>query len=218
MQPKKIIYKVTHKESGKTYIGATTKSLEERKADHIQKANNKVGSYFQEAIGTYGPEAFTWELIDTANTSNELARKEQKYVDKFDSFLVGYNQDSGGGIQKEVYQYSIKNGKLLAEYDSLEKAGKALNASRQCISNCCRGQNKTCKGYYWSYIKNDTYRIPEGDKRKKEVIQFSLNGKKLATFDSVSSASNLTGISKTCIARCCRGERKQTHGYKFQYV
>ena len=46
-----IIYKAVNTITDEVYIGATTKSIEERKQDHIQKANKKVGGYFQEAIG-----------------------------------------------------------------------------------------------------------------------------------------------------------------------
>ena len=78
-----IIYKVTNVVNDEVYIGATTNSLEERKKDHLRKTAKKVGSYFQEAIGTYGPEAFLWEQIDTATTTDELAQKEIKYIEEF---------------------------------------------------------------------------------------------------------------------------------------
>ncbi len=40
----KIIYAVINTITGNKYIGATTKTLKERKRDHIQKAKKKVGS------------------------------------------------------------------------------------------------------------------------------------------------------------------------------
>ena len=64
MKKKGIIYKAQNRENGDVYIGATTKTVEERKADHIQKSEIGTGSYFQEAIGTFGPEAFSWEQIE----------------------------------------------------------------------------------------------------------------------------------------------------------
>jgi hypothetical protein len=45
-----IIYRAQNIFTNEVYIGATTKSIEERKTDHIQKANKEIGSYFQEAI------------------------------------------------------------------------------------------------------------------------------------------------------------------------
>ena len=62
-----------------TYIGATKDDIGTRKRDHIQKANKETGHQFQEAIGTYGPEAFSWIQVDTVNSTDELARKEKEY-------------------------------------------------------------------------------------------------------------------------------------------
>jgi hypothetical protein len=215
--PKRIIYKVIHRGSGKVYVGATSKSLEERKADHIQKANKEVGSYFQEAIGTYGPEAFSWEQIDTANDINGLAKKEKQYILQYNSFENGYNQDSGGGFQKNVYQYNSTNGTLIAVYDSLESAASAADASRKSISNTCLGQNRTCKGFYWSYTLTEPFVI-EGDLRKKKVVQYDLEGNQIAIFESAAEASRNKKVSKTCISRCCRGERGQTGGFLWKYI
>ena len=211
-----IVYKVTHKESGKTYIGATSKSIDDRKKDHEQKASQEVGSKFQEAIGTYSPEAFTWEQIDTANNPNELAEKEKYYILKYDAKENGYNADAGGGLKKSIYQYSSE-GDLVAQYNCLENAASAVNAYKTCVGNACIGENKTCKGYYWSYTLYDKYPI-NIDARKKKVLQLELDGEVTSEFNSVAEASGATGISKTCIARVCRGEREQTGGFIFKYI
>ncbi len=210
------LYKVVNVSEGQTYIGATTKSIDARKVDHEHKANRGSGSYFQEAIGTYGSDAFEWTQIDTANNVNELAEKERQYILQYNSLENGYNQDSGGGFQKNVYQYSNTDGTLVVVYDSLESAASAVNASRTAISNTCLGQNKTCKGFYWSYTLTEPFVI-EGDLRKKDVVQYDLEGNLIAIFESVAEASRQSGISKTCIARCCRGERKQSKGFIWQY-
>lgn len=214
---KNIIYKVTFNESGQVYIGATSKSVEQRKADHLQKSSKGIGSYFQEAIGTYGPEAFTWEQIDTANDVNEMAAKEKKYILQYASNENGYNSDCGGGVKKNIYQYNMDDGCLVGIYDSLENASYAVDSSRKSISNACLGYNKTCKGFLWSYDCTEQY-TPIIDQRKKKVYQYTLEGKWIAEFTSVSEASRITGISKTCISRCCRGEREQTGGFLWEYA
>ncbi|WP_258226571.1 NUMOD1 domain-containing DNA-binding protein [Aestuariibaculum sp. M13] len=53
--------------------------------------------------------------------------------------------------------------------------------------------------------------------RKKKVVLYSLAGKPLAEFQSVAEASKKTGVSKTCIARCCRGERPHSGGFIWKY-
>ena len=94
-----IIYKAQNIENGSVYIGATTKSIYERMLDHIDRANRGESGKLQEAISTYGAEAFSWEQIDTASSVDELAQKEKGYVLEYDCKENGYNGDSGGGIK-----------------------------------------------------------------------------------------------------------------------
>src|SRR5690606_25091730 len=104
--------------TNESHIGSTGDSLEKRKNDHIQKAKKGCGYKLQEAIGTYGAEAFSWEQIDTASSINELAEKEKHYIIEYDSLEKGYNADSGGGFKKNVYQYNMTDGTLIAVYES----------------------------------------------------------------------------------------------------
>lgn len=215
MENNYIIYKAQNTISGECYIGATTKSLEERKQDHIQKANKKVGSYFQEAIGTYGADAFTWEQLDTASNPNELAEKESNYIYEFRACENGYNSDSGGGFQKLVYQYN-EDGILLETFDSLTEIKETLGIDKQRISNACLN-SIMYDGSFWSYRKLQKI-ILKTDLRVKPVNQYSLNKELIESFKSASEASRKTGVSKTCITRCCRGERKSSGGFIWNYV
>lgn len=210
-----IIYKAVNTITDEVYIGATTKSIEERKQDHIQKANKKVGGYFQEAIGTYGPEAFNWEEIDTASTNDELAQKEVKYILENKSLESGYNSDKGGGIKKTVYQYNL-DGSFSATFEDLTTAGNSIDVRKQDISRACWSVNHILGGYLWSYDYKEPF-IIEPDNRKKQVVKYNLEGEELARFVSASEASRKTGISKTCITRCCRGERENSGGFVWKY-
>jgi len=201
-------------ETGETYIGATTRSINERKADHLQKAKKGTGSLFQEAIGTYGLEAFIWEQIDTATDANELAEKERQYIIQYNSKDSGYNSDSGGGFMKTVYQYDNK-GVIIATFNSLKEVETALDYDKRRISNACI--NATLwKGSYWSYSQDCTFKIST-DSRKRRVFQYNYNGELIAEFVSVADASRITGLSKSCISRCCRGERESSSGFIWKY-
>lgn len=210
-----IIYKAQNIYNGETYIGATTKSLEDRKKDHIQKSNKKVGSCFQEAIWTFGPEAFVWEQVDTAKNIDELASKEIKYISEFNSLENGYNRDFGGGFKKTIYRYNL-DGTLNSTFENLSDAGESINVRKQDISRACWSVNHNLSGFLWSYDYVEPF-IPKADIRKKEVLQYYLNGDFLARYISVSEASIITGVSKTCISRCCRGEREQSGGFFWKY-
>lgn len=214
---KKIIYKARNIFTNQIYIGVTTKELVIRIKDHLQKARKGVGGVFQEAIRTYGEEAFEWEQVDTANSLNELAEKEKKYIIVYSSNLTGYNSDSGGGISKNVYQYDIETKKLLQEFDSLKDAGNTVNATKQDVSRACLSANGILRGYLWSYQKNSEFN-PLGDRRKKKVVQLDLSLNFVSEFVSVSQAARKTGLSKTTISRVCRGERESSGGYIWRYI
>jgi group I intron endonuclease len=210
-----IIYKATNLLTKEVYIGATTKSVEDRKIDHLQKSEKKVGSYFQEAIGTYGPEAFQWEQIDTASTNDELAQKEIKYIEEYDSINSGYNSDKGGGFKKTIYKYNL-NGSLNSTFEDLTTASATIGVRKQDISRTCWSINNILGGFLWSYDYLEQF-IPQPDGRKKEVLQYNLNGNILASYVSASEASRKTGISKACITRCCREEREHSGGFLWKY-
>ncbi len=210
-----ILYKAENVENGWVYIGSTTSTVEKRQRDHLQKANQGQGHFFQEAIATYGAEAFVWEQIDTAETINELASKEKQYILEYNSKEEGYNQDSGGGFKKLVYQYKL-DGELINIFNELQGAAYAVNADKRSISAACLGKIKSCKGYYWSYDIPDVYE-PITDNRIKQVQQFDVNNILMDTFSSIAEASNCTGINKSSIAKCCRKEQTSAGGFYWKF-
>ena len=90
-----IIYKVTNLNSGNSYIGQTIKSLEERKEQHIIKSK-KGKSKFHKALNSYGVNSFSWEIIDNAETKDELNEKEINYIKQYNTIANGYNMVEGG--------------------------------------------------------------------------------------------------------------------------
>ena len=210
-----IIYKAQNTITGECYIGATTKSIEERKQDHLQKASTGSLLKFHYAISTTGTDNFKWEQLDTASNPNELAEKETKYIYDFKAQEEGYNGDCGGGFQKLVYQYN-ENGILIETYNSLTEIKETLGIDKQRISSACLNSTMY-DGSYWSYRLLEII-IPKKDFRLKAVNQYSLNQEFIENFKSASEASRLTGISKTCITRCCRGERKSSGGFIWNYI
>lgn len=211
-----IVYKAENVFTGETYVGATSKSMEDRKNDHLTKSEKGSGNFFHQAIQTYGADSFVWSELDVAYSMQELAEKETLYIYKYDSVKNGYNSNLGGGFKKTVFQYNIVTGEIINSYPNLENAANAVNVTKKSISNSCLNYCKTCKGYIWSY--SDTLDVNSNlDLRKKTVNQISFDGDLIACYVSASEASRKTGISKTCITRCCRGEREQSGGFLWKY-
>jgi group I intron endonuclease len=97
-----LIYRAVNKINGKSYVGKTEKTLDERKSDHLNKAKRDKGFAFHSAIKKYREENFVWEVvIDNINDETILNQKEEYYITLYESFGPnGYNMTKGGEGQK----------------------------------------------------------------------------------------------------------------------
>ena len=87
------IYKITNIQNNKVYIGQSIRPIEQRFKRHISDAlNNILDTHFARAIRKYGKDSFQIETIDTAQTQEELNRKEQYWIQQYDSVNNGYNE------------------------------------------------------------------------------------------------------------------------------
>jgi group I intron endonuclease len=211
------VYKVTHVPTGKVYIGTTKNTLLMRKRDHYQKSRSGSGHSFQKALKEDSADNFVWEIIDTARTANEAAKLESSYIQYYKSKGGCLNADRGGGLKKKIYQFDVGSGKLIRVYPNLSSAGKAVGVDKKSISKACLGIIKTCGGYVWSY--NNSFDLSQcQDARRKKVKQYCTEGKWIGTFNSISKAARLTGVSASSIAKCCRGEYKSAGEYFWKYT
>ena len=86
-----VVYKLINMVNGKIYIGITTRTLDERFNEHCA-----ADSYIGRAIRKYGINNFIKQVIDYADTHEELMGLEIDYIKYYDSFNSGYNQTIGG--------------------------------------------------------------------------------------------------------------------------
>lgn len=90
-----IAYKITHTESGKAYIGITTRALKARWAAHgcPSRGPNAMGA----AIIKYGRDAFSVEHIASARSLPDLLLLERALIAQYGTLAPnGYNLTSGG--------------------------------------------------------------------------------------------------------------------------
>lgn len=87
------IYKITNRINGKIYIGQTIRPAQQRFRRHINDAiNNILNTHFARAIRKYGPDAWNLDIIDKAETQEELNQKEQYWIRYYNSVIEGYNE------------------------------------------------------------------------------------------------------------------------------
>lgn len=92
------VYRVRHKATGKIYIGATTRSVDERMARHFVAAlhDEKQGALY-DAIRSDGITAFEWNVLHECGTETEMWEVERQCIHDFNSHEPnGYNQTHGG--------------------------------------------------------------------------------------------------------------------------
>lgn len=190
-----IVYKIQNKINGKIYIGQTVGTLEHRMSQH--KANGKKISVIGNAIHKYGWENFDVEVIDEADTIEELNQKEIYWIGYYKSISPnGYNLELGGRNAlheeetrkkiseankgkhlaekspraKKVYMFSL-SGDFIKEYGSVREAVRKNKISSSQIASVCRGEHFIAKGYRWSYDKNNLPKLPN-----KSSVIITYNG------------------------------------------
>ena len=91
------IYKWTHKETGKSYIGQSIQDPNKRRLEHISHSRTSNKTYhFHNAIRKYGVESFNWEILDYADNLLQLNELEERYIKEYNSIKNGYNIREGG--------------------------------------------------------------------------------------------------------------------------
>lgn len=91
------IYKITNKINGKVYVGQTSESLSQRFSRHMGYQSKEHDSKFYRAIRKYGKDNFFIELLDTAETQEELDEKEVFWILKLNAVSNGYNSNAHKG-------------------------------------------------------------------------------------------------------------------------
>lgn len=92
------IYKITSIRDGRCYIGQA-RSIGTRWTEHFKAAIegtlNARTSKFYRALGTEGPENFTYEVLEECAPAN-LSERERYWIDFYNAKELGYNSTIGG--------------------------------------------------------------------------------------------------------------------------
>jgi len=172
---KGIIYKATNIINGKVYIGQTIKGLDKRKSDHL--ADKRGTGYFHSSLKSYGKENFIWEIIDEAETREELDEKEKEWIwlNYSNNKQYGYNLTEGGNGNSG----SVHSEETRAKMSLAGKGKKKTEEHKQKISNAHKGKKHSEESLLKMSLsqKGKT----KGRKQSKEEIQNrtkSLKGQK----------------------------------------
>lgn len=215
------IYKLTHKESGKIYIGQS-KHLKRRLNEHrrCEKSDDKKGSQsvIRRAIKKYSFDAFDFEIILYCEEGEYMNMMETKLIQFYDCLVPkGYNVRDGGNKvfmseegRKRVSKANL--GRLVSEETRLKlsKSGKEhyLNNPRneewnKKLSVALTGKKKSdetknkMSEHRKEFIKNnpDSCKNFLGKQHSEETKQ-KMSQKHLGVFHTNESKEKMSSIAK----------------------
>lgn len=107
------IYKVTHVNSGRVYVGQTSNRHGDppryRWSSHISAARRGSSTHFHNAIRKYGPNAFVFEIIEECTKENANDR-ERFHILQYSSNQkkFGFNMSDGGDGGQNVVSVEVR--------------------------------------------------------------------------------------------------------------
>ena len=122
------------------------------------------------------------------------------------------------GHCKPVSQYAF-NGLFIKEYSSISEAARETNIDYSGIYGVCKRLKPSAGGFQWRYSEEKIEKCEPltMKNRTKVVLQFSLDGNLITSFNSVAEAERQTGISKFTIRDTCIGKQLTSGGYIWKY-
>jgi len=237
MQP--VIYGIKNLINKKVYVGKST-NIKLRKKTHENSFIRKqaVNIHLQRAVDKYGIENFEFLILEEVTLDN-INEKEQYWINYFNSFdeKYGYNKTMGGEggnltletkfkisqtspNRKVIYQFNSKK-ELIKKWDGVGDIERELKFLNSTISKACtiNTNNNSAYGFYWSYDENlNNFSGIGQENNKLQIQQFSLEGKLIKTWSSISIAVKETNSSKSSIIRCCKNKQKTCNNFIWKYL
>lgn len=220
------VYMHENRANGKKYIGITSQKPTRRWQNGQHYEN--CAAFFR-AIQKYGWNGFRHEILYTELTQAEAERLEVELIAKYQTQdpAKGYNLAAGGAARSGWHHTDEAKEKIGAH-----TRGIPLSAEHRAkIGDAQRGEKNHAYGKRLS--EEHRRKVSEGLKGRevtKETRERIREAKTLASgravvchttgarFRSLAEAARETGINRTSILSCCRGQRQTAGGYRWAYA
>lgn len=238
------IYLLVNNVNGKIYVGRTV-DARNRIREHFTKDYTRYnGRKLSNAKDFYGVNKFSFYVVETCE-KDEVADLEKMYLDLLLPFDDnGYNiirnktDEQSSFIMEDDHKKKISQS-LISYYRENENVFKGRTHSKESIElikKNVRNEDGSLKNKWIgsdeqkSFMKeiakkdNAINRLNEwidenGHPRRRKIVMIEKKTlKELKEFDSISEASESTGIARTAINNCLSGISKTSGGYIWKYV
>lgn len=224
---KYIVYITINLCNGKFYIGVhrtNPNTFDGYIGCGIYRASQATKDYvLHKAVRKYGYENFKRTIIKIF-PDNEEGRKQafeleailvnETLLKSKSTYNTALGESTTENLMKTVYMFDL-NGNYLRSFKSAREAAAYIQPDNQdnaraAIKNNCLGTTSSSYGYFWSYTKEFTYK----NERVKEVAQYTINGKFLRTFKSITEAEVALSLNNITQAIYKKGS---AGGYQWRY-
>ena len=233
---KYLIYKHTNKINGKSYIGKTCQSVQERwRKDGI--GYQKSSPIFWQAIQKYGWDNFEHSILEQNLSEKEVNEREKYWIKFYDCCVLdgkdkGYNIDRGGtGFSSELGSILSKQNweneeyrKIFCKpvicvntqkiYPSIVEAANATGINKSGIAKACNkihhsaGTDSNNIPLQWEFYEEGKEYLFTNPKLQNKNLSKIICLTTGEIFDSISDASKKYGINHSCICGCFNGKQK----------
>lgn len=131
-----------------------------------------------------------------------------------DSFKLEYKFKTN-----KVVQFDL-NCKKIREYDSAKEAAEYTGNNVNNIRFACSKKVESSGGFMWRYKGDEESVVPKTIKpvyNQRKIVQFDFNGNKIAEYESMKEACELTGSLQSGISKVCLGIQKSSNGFMWKY-
>lgn len=207
------IYKISNDVNDKVYIGKTETGVEQRFREHCRDSRKERCERrpLYAAMRKHGADRFAIEVIEEC-PSEMLAARESFWISHYGSYQYGYNATQGGDGTTRFPREEILSRLLECPYTI--RVAREFGCDVSLVRSIARANNIPVRS---------EYRERASKERGRQVLQFSLDGTYLQTFDSFADALKwcyenghckvLSSSNKNHISECAREKRKSAYGF-----
>ena len=204
------IYKIVNKVTNKIYIGQTIQDLEERWKGHCKLNSNC--RYLKASFKKYGIDNFNIKLICIC-FDEDLDNYEIEYIEKYNSLVPnGYNLRKGGNGGKQHEETKMKISQTLKNkvnrvYSKPQLGKPHTEEIKRKISLALKGKK----------LSEEAKEKRKNSVKKFKVLQFTIEGELINTFNGCLEAANSVNSHKSNISLCCNGKLKSVKNFIWKY-
>ena len=200
------IYKISNKITGQSYIGKTTRTLNERFSDHIQNA--KTGkTYLYSAMRKYGKDNFELSLVEECEDTL-VDKREIFWIDELNTRApAGYNMTAGGTGGDNAHSPNFVSS--MKDYHSVKPKEEyaTFGFKGKTHSNETKHKQATKRKQHWDSLTND----------QRKTRCSSVSGNKNGMFGKVPRNAvkiEYEGVEYNSLAQAARILRMSPHRLK----